>query len=289
MKLNENPYHVYNHGQFVLFRNHKDFVYFINKFAILSSELHLQILAVTAMSTHFHVVIECMNQDLIDEFLIQLKKTYGLYYHNKYGGSTSRQIKTAYKQLENLQVIKNTMVYVYRNPVHHYIANYPLEYEYSSVCTLFADCLMPSEIYQQYISNFRTLDKLSYIEKRLIYGKMKCHTDFQYNSKGMIVFSSFVNQKRARAIWGGFVRNFIKDMNQLPTDTSDVIIDDDVIDLRTNGLSDIDVCKIIDDYAAQLHLKSFHFFNEEQLSTIIKVLQKKSVPQAQIKRCLWLN
>ena len=60
------------------------------------------------------------------------------------------------------------------------------------------------------------------------------------------------------------------------------------LEVRSGGLSDIEVCAIIDGYASKLGLHSFHFFDSVQLSHIKSHLETLRCPPRQVAKCLWL-
>lgn len=76
-------------------------------------------------------------------------------------------------------------------------------------------------------------------------------------------------------------------MNSSVTDATATLIDWDTLDLRTNSMSDIDVCQIIDSYSQSAGVKSFHFLDDSQQSMLIN-LKKRMVTLDQITRYLWL-
>lgn len=78
------------------------------------------------------------------------------------------------------------------------------------------------------------------------------------------------------------------DINKNLTDARKEIISADNLDIRTSGLSDIDVCRIIDDFSAQANRQSFHFLNTHERNSIVRILKQKAVIEEQIRRCLWL-
>jgi len=54
-------------------------------------------------------------------------------------------------------------------------------------------------------------------------------------------------------------------------------------------MNDIDVCKVVDDFATQAGRQSFHFLEPKELTAIIRSLKMKGISENQIARCLWLE
>lgn len=78
------------------------------------------------------------------------------------------------------------------------------------------------------------------------------------------------------------------DINKNQTDARKEIIMADNLDIRVAGYTDIEVCRIIDDFSAQCSRKSFHFLETDERKLMIRNLKQKTVNEEQIKRCLWL-
>lgn len=79
------------------------------------------------------------------------------------------------------------------------------------------------------------------------------------------------------------------DINKNQTDAKKEIIQADTQDIRTSGMNDIDVCKVVDDFATQAGRQSFHFLEPKELTAIIRSLKMKGISENQIARCLWLE
>lgn len=284
----KNYVHICNKGNNVIFREKQDYVYFINKFAIAMTSHKIRVLAITVMATHFHtIVIESDNKNL-DDVIAQIKKSYAIYYNHKYGESLNNAIQTSFRTFQGNQNIENEMLYVLRNPMHHYVTSSPFSYPFSSASCLYKDCLITGDFEKWGETRYRPVKELSYKEYRRLFGCDKAPDNFQIDPNGMITFESFVNQSIAKSFWNGY-KNYFWSMLSTIKDTTSQVIDQDCLDTRTDAMSDIDVCHIIDNQACVWELKSFHFFNQEQLDYVINLLKRRNVNQQQIERCLWIK
>ncbi len=95
-----------------------------------------------------------------------------------------------------------------------------------------------------------------------------------------------INTVRVRNFWKNNVKSFMFDINKNQVDARKEIIQADNLDIRIAGYSDIDVCRIIDDFSAQAGRKSFHFLDNHERNFIIRILKQKAVNDEQICRCL---
>ncbi|MCF0177367.1 MAG: transposase, partial [Bacteroidales bacterium] len=81
----EKPYHLFCEGDYVLFRDDADYIFFNNRLAIAGLYARLTILAETIMSSHFHVIVETSNETALLNFMQTLKQGYSYHYSRKYG------------------------------------------------------------------------------------------------------------------------------------------------------------------------------------------------------------
>lgn len=283
-----NYLHICNKGCRVIFRDKQDYVYFINKFAIATTLNKIQVLAITVMSTHFHSIVIDADVSIIDNVIFRLKKTYAIYYKNKYGDRLSNAIQTSYREFHGSQNIENEMLYVLRNPMHHYVMSSPFTYPFSNASSLFKESLTTEDFGNWGKLSYRKANQLNYREYRKIFGNDIAQINYEIDPNGMITFESFINNKIARSFWKGY-KQYLWDMLSNVKNVQSQIIDQDNLDTQADTMSDIDVCQLIDNQASSWNLKSFHYFNQEQLDYIIRLLNKRNVNQQQIDRCLWIN
>lgn len=280
-------YHLCSKGNYVLFRDNQDFIYFINKFAIAVTSYKINVLAMTAMSTHFHTIIYDVDSNQLDQLILKLKRVYAIYYRNKYGIGLHNMIEMTYREFSGSMSLENEMLYVLRNPMHHFVMSSPFAYTFSSAYSLFQEELTDKKVLQNYVSQYRTPKQLTNREYRNIFGVESAAEHLKIDTNGMIAFDSFINRKLARSVWSNF-KFFMNGITSNVKDVSSQVIDQDILDMKSDSMSDVEVCKIIDAKAAAFGLKSFHFFNQEQLEIVISILNRHHISKSQMERCLWL-
>ncbi len=281
-------YHVFSEGENVLFRENGDYVFFNNKFASSIYTFQLQALAETTMSTHFHSMLETADEKAVDDLILKLRKAYSLYYSAKYGYSIGDSFKVSKLEISGMESIVNELRYVMKNQVHHYVASYPFAYPYSSVSYVFIDSLIPPVFVDALNARISKICELNYRQKRRLVGLDEVPDNWLVLDNNMILPSSYINTARVRTFWNNNVKSFMFDINKNQTDARKEIIRADNLDIRIAGYSDIDVCRIIDDFSAQAGRKSFHFLNNHERNSIVRILKQKAVNEEQIRRCLWL-
>ena len=288
-------YHIFIEGENVLFRNDSDYIFFNNRFATSSYALITNPLAETTMSTHFHSLIEVADGTVADELIHRLRKTYNLHYTLNYGrpsggpdvaGNVIGKIHKV--EISDRESALHEILYILKNPVHHYVTSCPLGYSYSSAQYVFADSMVSPLIRKELQKSITVFRDLQYRQKYRTAGSDQVPDDWEVLDNGMILPSSYINMKRVRAFWNNNVKSFIYDINRNQTDAKNEIIDTDILDLRSSCLTDIEVCNIIDGFAARNGKKSFHYLNDNERQNIILTLRMKHVPEEQIRRCLWL-
>ena len=282
-------YHVFSEGENVLFRENGDYVFFNNKFASSIYTFQLQALAETTMSTHFHSMVETADEKVVDDLILKLRKAYSLYYSAKYGYPIGDFFKVSKLVISGRESVLNELRYIMKNQVHHYVASYPLAYPYSSVSYVFIDSLMPPVFIDALNARTSKIAELNYRQKRRMVGLDEVPDNWLVLDNNMILPSSYINTARVRTFWNNNVKSFMFDINKNQTDARKEIIQADNLDIRIAGYSDIDVCRIIDDFSAQAGRKSFHFLNNHERNSIVRILKQKTVNEEQIRRCLWLG
>jgi hypothetical protein len=282
-------YHVYSEGDNVLFRGDSDYTFFNNKFASSTFLYRLSPLAETTMSTHYHSLLEPADESAILDFKKKIKKSYSLYYENKYGKTLEDEFKIESLEIVGIDSIIQELIYIMKNPVHHYVTSYPFEYPYSSAPFLFMDRLMPPQIIESFMSRTVAFKDVSTRKRKQIVGRDTIPDNWRVTESGLILPSSYINQQRARAFWNNNVKSFMFDINKNQTDAKKETIQADILDLRTSGKNDIEVCKIVDDFATQAGKQSFHLLEPKELTAVIRSLKMKGISKNQIARCLWLK
>jgi len=282
-------YHVYSEGDNVLFRDDSDYTFFNNKFAVSCFTHKIQPLAETTMSTHFHSFSETPDDETIDQCNLEVQKSYSIYYSMKYGQSLKGKFKIEKLEITGIDAILRELLYVMKNPVHHYVTSFPLVYPYSSAAYLFLDDSLPKIFAESLLARTMEFKDITSRRKRIIAGNENIPDNWRVFENNMILPSSYINQQRARAFWNNNVKSFMFDINKNQTDAKKETIQADILDLRTSGKNDIEVCKIVDDFATQAGKQSFHLLEPKELTSIIRSLKMKGISENQIARCLWLE
>lgn len=281
-------YHVFNKGENVIFRDNDDFITFNNKIAIASHHADIGILAFAIMSTHFHAIIEAIDETAVDEFLESLSKVYSICYGRKYGAAGKKLFKTSTVAVEPTS-LETEMLYVMKNPVHNYVDYTPLSYEFSSAAHLFMNELLPASRLNRIESGYRKVKDLGGRQYRSIIGREAVPEGWMVDGEGMILPGCFMNVSKAKAVWSGNVKAFLYAILKTQTDANKEVIKDDILELRTNGFSDMYVCQLVDAIIADKGLRSIHELSEPQHEEIWRILEKRGIQPDQARRVLWLN
>lgn len=150
-------YHLYNHavGGLDLFKKHENYDYFLNLY-----DKHIYPIAETyawvLMKNHFHFLVRIRS---VDEVVLNLNlnltgfenlsglkplhqhfsnlfnaytKAYNKYFETR-GALFERPFRR--KRIDNERYLKQLILYIHNNPVHHGFCKHPLEYPWSSYLT----------------------------------------------------------------------------------------------------------------------------------------------------------
>ena len=281
-------YHVFNKGENVIFRDNDDFITFNNKLAIVSHQANIGILAFAIMSTHFHAIIDAIDKSAVDEFLESISKVYSICYGRKYGSAGKKLFKMFTVAVEPTS-LETEMLYVMKNPVHHYVDYTPLSYEFSSAAHLFMTELLPASRYNLIEGQYRKVKDLGTRQYRSMIGREAVPEGWMVDGNGMILPGCFMNVSKAKAVWSGNVKAFLYAILKTQTDANKEVIKDDILELRTNGFSDMYVCQIVDAIIADKGLRSIHELSEPQRDEIWRILKKRGIQPDQAIRVLWEN
>ncbi len=149
-------YHVYNHGagERDLFREPDNYEYFLRLYNTYISPV-AETFAWVLMKNHFHLLIRIKEDTLVqipdrvsnpvrDDYdlnisSLQFSKLFNSYAQafNKrfglHGALFERPFKR--KRIESEQYLKQVILYIHNNPVHHGFCQHPVEYPWSSYLT----------------------------------------------------------------------------------------------------------------------------------------------------------
>ncbi|MCF0175431.1 MAG: hypothetical protein HUJ94_01200 [Bacteroidales bacterium] len=275
-------YHIYSCGDKVLFREDRDYAFFCNHFGILSLEYRMHPLMLTVLSTHFHAIVEPEETGDMDGFIADLVETYRARYRRNYVPERDIPILTCVREIADSKALEEEAGYIARNPAIHKVTGYPLEYKYSSAAFLFADefthCMLPD-------SARKSLIKVSELgpKKRRTISVKPIPGNWLADRSGFIQFDSYINMKKARAIWSDDADSFTAVVNGK---TDMPVIDGDAGELSCPCISDTAVCERILHYSRSHVLRSFHHIGD--YSGLKDILEELGATREQIRRCLWL-
>lgn len=284
-----NIYHAFSKGGAIICRAESDFISMNNTVAVTCCSSGVTVLAISIMSNHVHLLLEAVEDDLIKKALSLICKNYSLRYISKYKSELSGKIKFTVKKLANAISVYDEMLYVIKNPVHHCVSSTVFDYRFSSGAYIFAKELSYCIAGKRWGLLFRQCGQLDVRARRMLSRSQNVPENWLIDPEGMILPYSYIPLSRVRGIWRNNLKNFLYDMNKGTKEQDFEVIKEDLQDLSWVGLDDIQVCSIIDNYAKEMNLKSFHFFSDEDKKNIVNVLTRRNVGNAQIARCMWLT
>jgi len=84
-----------------------------------------QILISTLMPNHFHILIKCLEDGSIGKYMQKILTAFSMYFNKRYSkdGHTFES-KYKYRKIENEYDLRNTIDYIYNNPVKLLDKNY---------------------------------------------------------------------------------------------------------------------------------------------------------------------
>lgn len=139
-----NYYHLYNHGVGGrdLFKNPDNYEYFLALYEKYISPI-ADTFAWVLMPNHFHLLIRIKdeaeiieNSDInkpLHQYFSNLFNAYSKAFNKRYGvrgALFERPFKR--KQVDSVEYLKQVILYIHNNPVHHGFCSHPVEYPWSS-------------------------------------------------------------------------------------------------------------------------------------------------------------
>jgi putative transposase len=148
-------YHIYNHavGERDLFRDANNYEYFLELYDKYISPI-AETYAWVLMKNHFHVLVRIKEEaEVVASFTpdrvlnpvrgnistLQFSKLFNSYaqaynkYHQTRGALFERPFKR--KLIDNDDYLRQVVLYIHNNPVHHGFCEHPIEYPWSSYLT----------------------------------------------------------------------------------------------------------------------------------------------------------
>jgi len=128
-------YHAFSrsNGRKVIFQESEDFEHFKRLLREYSDRFNSQIYHWAIMPTHYHLVVEFENPELISKFMAGLHRAYSHYYHKQYNAvGFLWQGRFKLQPIQKDLYLKNCGRYVERNPVRAGIVAEACQYSHSS-------------------------------------------------------------------------------------------------------------------------------------------------------------
>lgn len=170
----ENYYHIYNRGinSCNLFPEEENYRYFMKLYNKYISPV-ADTLAWALMPNHFHFLIRIKEpvQNLSGlkpphQYFSNLFNAYTKAFNKRYqrhGALFERPFRR--KLIDNDNFLRNVLIYIHSNPIHHGFCNFPEEYPWSSYHDYFLD--EPVNIFPEVIIElFDDLDNFKYMHER---------------------------------------------------------------------------------------------------------------------------
>lgn len=283
-------HHVWSRGEVVIFRERDDYRYFLNHLSSALSSFKIQCLAYSVMSTHVHLILRTRDEEALKLCLSNLSKLYSIHFRKKYGESIPKGcfVFQYSDDKERFESQKNKLLYVLRNPVHHYSKLSPLSYEFSSAKYIFLKEILGEFEYKRHLSSLTEVKELSKRQVADLVGEKGVPENYLYDKiSDMISPLSFVNVGDIKGYWGDNIKSFLYDMNSMSNDASSESIQEGTLEMMCNKYDDTEVCAIIAQYVWDWKVETFTKFSPAQKEALIKILKSKYIPPMQIKRCLW--
>lgn len=283
-------HHLWSRGEVVIFREKDDYRYFLNHLSSALSSLNIKCLAYAIMSTHIHLIIKTLDEEAIKQLITTLTKVYSIHFRKKYNESIPKGCFDMQYSDEKLRFEgeKTQVLYVVKNPVHHFSKVSPLCYDFSSAKYIFLEEILGEFEYQRFVGSLISVKELPKRHVINLVGEKGVPEDYLYDKiSDMISPLSIIDVEEVKAYWGEYFRNFLYDMNSLPKDASSENIQEKELEMQCKKLNDIEVCELISEYVKKWNVGTFTKFSAAQKEMLTKIFLNQSIPAAQIKRCLW--
>ncbi len=107
-------WHVYSDGTKLtqLFTSDEDYIYGVNRIAICAHAYGLKVIVYALMESHVHAVLKGKGDDVL-QFITNYKKSL----NTKFPHIDKGQLSFAYRAVKTVKDLRNSIVYVYRNPL----------------------------------------------------------------------------------------------------------------------------------------------------------------------------
>lgn len=291
----------------LLCRKEEDYIRMVNSICLAALRTGTDLLAYSVMSSHVHI---CARTQCQNEFIACMKYMFTRYFNNCHH-RTGRlgESKHFVLELNGLYHTLAAISYVLRNPLHHGVAATPFDYRFSSVNAVFRTALgksLPSSLprksmYRYLPDSFSVPDHYMMDESGLLIPD--CVTDVADVEHLYVTPRSFLYYMN-RLSGKSWEEEQGRDASgDAPVTLLDIEKGTDMKNIQEmlvaeygkadyNAASDIDVCKVIDDYIGK-HVpgvRSIYELSEDSRKRIAGDIRALYLfPKSQLSRCLFIK
>lgn len=203
-------YHICNKSARVLFRSEADYLLAINRLSSCAQHTKTEVWAFVIMSTHFHVVLR---SDAPLKFVSLYKRSIRMWHRRHYGHSPAMSFTI--RELESKWMAQVAVDYVLRNPIHHGLVEFPMQYPYSSVHCYYPSKVGRGPLFEGEIRGPQGVppSELPSRVRQSLFGSVKMPESVRVYENRVVLPESFVKSATVRALYNG-VRDFIYRMNR---------------------------------------------------------------------------
>lgn len=292
--MNTNFHHVYSNGINVLFFDENDYTFFNNRLAVATHESGVELLGFTIMSTHFHAIVLTWNLDAMEKFVGFLRKSYAIYFQNKYGHSLSpAEFEISYSDNEkyaNFDKRKDRVLYVLKNSIKHQVCESVFAHEFGSARHMLLDKVLTIKDKEAFHKSCRKAGEVSTRYRQRTLGGDNIPAEWLCTESGQILPTSFVNIERCfKEYFDNHISSFLFHMNRRMDEESNELVGEDSLLLKSSRYNDLQVCRMIADFSSEHNVRSLFFLSESDRNFLINKLKRMFITDDQIQRCLWLQ
>lgn len=287
MKGRLNIYHLCNISSKVIFRNEEDYLIAICRLAACAYATSTDVWAYAFMSTHFHLIVK---SDNLSNFISLFKTNIAKWHNRKYLNNI--QIDIGKRELLNEWEIKIAVNYVLKNPIHHKIADTVFRYPYSSAHIYYNEKISTAEYFEGERSVIH-YQKPSELAKRIykkLFASHQIPDNYLVLKERVIIPDSFVKINIIESLYAN-VREFMFHMNKPLKEELEMFGESEsgnnaygLSDSRVSlfgKLTDIQVCKIVDEY---IYPKTYTQITLEERAHLYSLLKQRGVEKFQFER-----
>jgi len=212
-------YHVYSDGTrlTVLCDTEEDYVFVMNKIAIIAFYCHLTVLSLEVMRTHFHIILKGAYDNIV-KFTLEIKRLCSRYFNkNGFPERANQWLQLQIGPIKDFDELRSKIIYVFRNCTEAGYDYLPEDYPWGPGQVY---CRKPNE-------GKRKVSSLDYNETcRLFKTRVKLPGHWEYDERGMLVPASYMNLSFLREKVFVTPRQFIAFLNVRKKDLAEMELAD---------------------------------------------------------------